>query len=140
MMRVAMLVLLLGLSVVVRAQDDDAVLDTPSHGDGIPERIEQLEREWAEDVGTKDPADEPVDAPDADEAVEGAAEHEAEAAKPAPRVEEPPRPKPRSALGTALPDPLGKRDSEGAKSDSAGTAPAQGTPSRAERRATTPEE
>jgi hypothetical protein len=135
-----MLVLLLGLSVIARAQDDE--LDTPRLGDGIPERVERLEREWAEDVGTKDPVDEPADAPDTDDAVEATPEHEPEAPKPAPRGEEPPPSKPRSALSNPLADPLGKRDAEGAASDPATTAPARRSSPAASRaeRATTPEE
>ena len=139
MMRVAMLVLLLGIAVAARAQDDDAVLETPGHGDGIPERIEQLEREWAEDVGTKDPAEEPAEAPDA---IEAGPEHEPEAAKPAPRTEEPPPSKPHSALSNPLSDPLGRRGAEGTTSDPATTTPAKRSSPAASRaeRATTPEE
>ena len=145
-MRVAFVVLVLGLSVVVGAQEDEGLLDTPSHGGGIPERLEALEREWAEDVGTKDPVDEPTDAPDAEDAVEPAPEHEeheTESAKSQPPVEAAPRAKPRSALGNPLPDPLGKRGGEGATTDPAAAAPAERsrpTPSSAEQRATTPEE
>jgi hypothetical protein len=67
--RVAVLVLLLVLAVAARAQDDDdGALDHPSLGPGIPERIQELEKEWADDVG-KDPADEPKAGPE-DGAVE----------------------------------------------------------------------
>ena len=84
-MRVALLVLLLLLAVAVRAQDDDDTLDQPSLGPGIPERMQELEKEWADDVG-KDPSDEPKAEPDDDAAEPAAAdrdddEHEA-ASKP----------------------------------------------------------
>jgi len=83
--RVALLVLLLLLAVTARAQDDDDGLDQPSLGPGIPERMQELEKEWADDVG-KDPSDEPKAEPDDDAAEPAAAdrdddEHEA-ASKP----------------------------------------------------------
>jgi hypothetical protein len=53
--------------------DDDALLDTKTLGDPLPERLEQLEREWADEtgVGVDDPVDPPdeIDAPAAEPAV-----------------------------------------------------------------------
>jgi hypothetical protein len=76
--RVALLVLLLLFAVAARAQDDDdGTLDQPSLGPGIPERMEQLEKEWADDVG-KDPSEEPKAEPDDDaEPADNDDEHEA---------------------------------------------------------------
>ena len=74
-MRVALLVLLLLLAVAVRAQDDDDTLDQPSLGPGIPERMQELEKEWADDVG-KDPSDEPKAEPDDDAAEPAGADHD----------------------------------------------------------------
>lgn len=82
---VAVLVLLVVLAGVVRAQDDDdGTLDQPSLGPGIPERMQELEKEWADDVG-KDPSDEPKPPPDDDAAEPADADHdddEHETAKP----------------------------------------------------------
>ena len=85
-MRVALLVLLLLLAVAVRAQDDDGTLDQPSLGPAIPERMQELEKEWADDVG-KDPSDEPKAEPedDATEPADAYKDDEPEAAsKPKP--------------------------------------------------------
>ena len=82
-MRVALLVLLLLLAVAARAQDDDE-LDQPSLGPGIPEHMQELEKEWADDVG-KDPSDEPKPPPDDDSGEPADADHddeEHETAKP----------------------------------------------------------
>jgi len=75
--RVALLVLLLFLAVAARAQDDDGTLDQPSLGPGIPERMEELEKEWADDVG-KDPSAEPKAEPDDDAAEPTDADHDDE--------------------------------------------------------------
>ena len=141
-MRLALLALVLALSTSARAQDDDAVLDTPHVGDGIPERVEQLEREWAEDVGTKDTAEEHE--PDADaepaDAAEAATGDDPEPVKTPPAAEAPPPAKPRSALAKPLADPIGSSRAA-AKSDPAAKADrASPAPSRIERRATSPEE
>ena len=125
MVQTALLVLLLVLSTA-HAQDDDGVLDTSPMGEGIPERIEQLEREWAEDVGVKAPVDEPE--ADAPEPSDPAHDDEPEPVK-APPVDEP-RP------GPALRKPgdeardAGRRPSDGAAAKK--TSPAA---SREERRA-----
>jgi hypothetical protein len=74
--RVALLVLLMLLAVAARAQDDDdGTLDQPSLGPGIPERMQELEKEWADDVG-KDPSDEPKPEPDDDAAEPADADHD----------------------------------------------------------------
>jgi hypothetical protein len=66
-MRLVIVVLVLMLCAIARAEDDEGVLDTPPLG-GIPERMDVLEREWQEDVGTKDPVEPaPETAADADE-------------------------------------------------------------------------
>jgi hypothetical protein len=75
--RLALLVLLLLVATAVRAQDDDDSLDQPSLGPGIPEKMQELEKEWAEDVG-KDPTDEPKAEPDDDAAEPADAYHDDE--------------------------------------------------------------
>lgn len=97
-----MVALLLSLVALGHAEDDDTVLDTPPLGDSIPARIEGLEREWADDVGIKDPVEEPTDEPDAvREPGEAAHDDEPEPAK-APAAVEPPHAKRPSALGKPL--------------------------------------
>ena len=61
-MRVAVVLFGLALVAVARAEDDDGVLDTHPLGEPIPERLQALEREWAEDVGTKEPVEDPANA------------------------------------------------------------------------------
>jgi hypothetical protein len=61
-MRVAVLLLGLALVAVVRAEDDDGVLDAHPLGEPIPERLQTLEREWADDVGPKEPVEDPANA------------------------------------------------------------------------------
>ncbi len=56
--------LLLAVCAGVRADDDEELLETPKH-EGLPERLQALEREWAEDVGSKEPAEEAEDEPEA---------------------------------------------------------------------------
>jgi hypothetical protein len=74
--RIALLVLLLLLAVAARAEDDDeGALDQPSLGPAIPERMQDLEKEWADDVG-KDPSDEPKAEPDDDAAEPADAYHD----------------------------------------------------------------
>ncbi len=63
-MRVATIVLALVLAAVAHAQDDDAVLETPPLGEPLPERMQTLEKEWDDDVGTKDHAVEPAEPAD----------------------------------------------------------------------------
>jgi hypothetical protein len=100
-MRVATIVLVLMLHAIARAEDDDdgGLLDTAPLG-GIPERMQELEREWTDDVGTKDPTPvEPHD-PDLADAQEELkipdADHEEEAPPPPP-------------AGPAEPPPSAKR-------------------------------
>jgi len=61
-MRVAVLLLGLALVAVARAEDDDGVLDVHPLGEPIPERLQTLEREWADDVGPKEPVEDPANA------------------------------------------------------------------------------
>jgi len=129
-------VLLLSLSVA-RAEDDDGGLDVPPLGDNIPARVEELEREWADDVGTKEPVEEPTEEPDAGapEPADAVHDDEPEPAKAPPAVE-PPHPKPPSALGK----PLGGDASAGRPSSGDPHASPAGRPSppssRAQRRTT----
>src|SRR5258705_13766582 len=99
MVRVAILVLLLVLAVAARAQDDDdGTLDQPSLGPGIPERMQELEKEWADDVG-KDPSDETKPDDDAAEAADADRDDEHEtASKPRPPDQLVPRDSKPSAL------------------------------------------
>ena len=126
-MRFALLVLLLVLSPAW-AQDDEGLLDTPALGEGIPERMQELEREWAEDTGVKEPVDERPDEPDAvAEPADAAHEDEAEPAK-TPAVDEP-QPEPPSSIRKPAPDGARRTPADAAKN----------APSRAERRATSEE-
>ena len=54
-----MLLLLLVLATRAFADDDDTLLDTKPLGDPLPERLQQLEREWADETGVHDPVDPP---------------------------------------------------------------------------------
>jgi hypothetical protein len=89
--------------------DDDDVLETPPPSEGIKERVEALEREWAEDVGgIKDPDEEvPEPAPldDAHDAARGVEPDPSDAPEtpkgPVPSDEPPPRKAP-----TPLESPL----------------------------------
>ena len=93
-MRVALLVLLLLLAVGARAQDDDGTLDQPSLGPGIPERMQELEKEWSDDVG-KDPSEDPKAEPEDDAAEPTDADHDDDAheATSKPKLPEPIVPK-----------------------------------------------
>jgi hypothetical protein len=71
-MRLAIVVLAMMLCVTARAEDDEGLLETPPLG-GIPERMDVLDREWHEDVGTKDPVDDKATASDDDEKEDGLA-------------------------------------------------------------------
>ena len=138
-MRVALLVLLLLLAVAARAQDDDDGLDQPSLGPGIPERMQELEKDWADDVG-KDPSDEPKPPPDDDSAEPADADHdddEHEAAKPKLPEQLVPKASRPSALTRPPRDEAGeKRDAGKAKAPPAEASsppkPAAPAPSRTE--------
>jgi hypothetical protein len=125
--RFALLVLVLGLSPAY-AQEDEGLLDTPTLGEGIPERMQELEREWAEDTGVKEPVDPPDDADAVAEPADPAHDDDAEPAK-APAADEP-EPEPPSSIRKPAP--------EGARRAPLRDA-AKGAPSRAERRATSEE-
>jgi hypothetical protein len=73
--RVALLVLLLLVAVAARAEDDDGTAHQPALGPGIPERLEQLEKEWADDVG-KDASDDSKADADDDAAEPADADHD----------------------------------------------------------------
>jgi hypothetical protein len=133
--RIASLTLLLMLSAA-HAQDDDSLLETPPLGEGIPERVQELEREWAEDVGVKEPVDDPPDAvePDVPAPADATDVDEPEPSR-APAVDEPRR-EPPSALGRPPGSEMGDRPrTERAPSDEAGSRKSDRGPSRAERRA-----
>ncbi len=106
-MRGAVIVLALVLAAVARADDDDGLLDTPPLGEPIPERLQALEKEWAEDVGTKDPTADPVEDADPFERIpapEDDSDVEVKAPPAAEPVESPKRPSARadsSATGRA---------------------------------------
>jgi hypothetical protein len=88
--RIALGIALLLASAVVRAQEDDDLLEAEPAGPGISERLDSLEREWDRDVGVADPVEEghaaeadpdrriPDDAATGDE---GAADHDAAASE-----------------------------------------------------------
>ena len=102
MVRLALLLVILLAVPMARADDEDGVLETPPLGQAIPERVEELEREWADDVGLQEPPDPTRDDTDADA---DAAEPAVDPTKDDPRepvkarpVDETPRPAPRSAL------------------------------------------
>ena len=108
-MRRVLMVLVLLLAAVARAEDDDAVLETPSLGDPIPERTQALEKEWDDDVGTKDHAPDPTDEPAPDPFERNATpapddEPEVEAKTPPPCGE---RPEPAKRAST-LEEPLAR--------------------------------
>src|SRR5262245_17814988 len=99
MVRLALLVLLLVCVSVARADDDDETIGRAPPGGGIPERLQELEREWADDVGSKEP-DEAHDDTDADATEPPAAKNdddETEAVKTRP-LDDAPRPSPPSPL------------------------------------------
>jgi len=122
MVRFAILSLLVLVSVA-RAQDDDGATAPPVLGDPIPERIEALEREWADDVGLKEPGDEPHDDAEANPAEspdpkDGEDETEPVRAR---AVDDAPRPRAPSALKNPLGDERGK---SGAKPEASDAPPA----------------
>jgi outer membrane biosynthesis protein TonB len=106
-MRWAVMVLVLVLVGVAGAEDDDAVLETPSLGEPIPERMQTLEKEWDEDVGTNDHAPAPADETDPFERNAAPADepYVEDEAKPAPPTDEPPEPPKRAST---LEEPLAR--------------------------------
>ncbi len=103
-MRVAILVLLLMLAVPARAQDDDdGALDQPSLGPGIPERMQELEKEWAADVG-KDPSEEKAE-PDDDAAEPADADRDDDEHESASKAKLPEQLVPKGAKPSALTRP-----------------------------------
>jgi hypothetical protein len=129
--RLALAGLVLVLAGSARADDDDT-LDTRRLGEPIPERLQQLEREWAEDVGTKEAPEEPAE-PDAEPVTPFAEEPDVEMKSPLP--DEPPAAKRPSALGPSV----GSADRSGKKAPKGSPSTAQpkpnGLPNAAERRA-----
>ena len=107
MPRLALALMLLAVGTIVRAEDDEQLLETPP-AQGIPERMQELEREWAEDVGTKETdveTPEPTPMDEAHEAARGAeAEHETEIDTPPvpPHHDDVPAPKKSSGLESPL--------------------------------------
>jgi hypothetical protein len=140
-LRLVLVALVLALGGGARGQDDDnAGLET-ARPDGIPERLQALEREWHEEVGTKDPTD-PTEKPDADEVPELAPaedrDHPEEAeVKPTPPEDVPPKKAP-ALLQSPLKAPIaGHAPSRAAAAkDAKSAAPAKPLA----RDATTPEE
>src|SRR5258706_1142869 len=98
-MRWAVMVLVLVLVGVAGAEDDDAVLETPSLGEPIPERMQTLEKEWDDDVGTNDHAPAPADETDPFERNAAPADepYVEDEAKPAPPTDEAPEPSKRAS-------------------------------------------
>ena len=98
-MRLAVLLaLVLALRGAARAEDDDGLLDTRPLGQAIPERLQTLEREWADDVGTKEPVDATDDAAEEPHEPEPFEDDAEPPPKPHPSAEEPVPVKPKSAL------------------------------------------
>jgi hypothetical protein len=96
--RIVLAALLLAVASMARAEDDEQLLETPP-AQGMPERLQELEREWADDIGTKDAgadadAERPEPAPldEAHEAAQGTESPEPEPSPP-PHAEEPPAPR-----------------------------------------------
>jgi hypothetical protein len=121
-MRLTVVVLALCLAGAAAADDDEGLLETPPLG-GIPERMEVLEREWDEDVGTKDPepvAPNGVD-PDLVEAGEELKPPVADEPEPAPERDKPalePAPaKPPAMAPRERPSPPPAKTGERAKPD-----------------------
>jgi hypothetical protein len=113
--RVAILLLLLALAVAARAEDDDGTLDQAPLGPGIPERMQELEKEWADDVGA-DPSDEPKAEPEDDAAEPAGAGHDDEHEAPSkPRLPE--QLVPKASKPSALTRP--PRDGGGERRDAA---------------------
>jgi hypothetical protein len=98
--RLVLAVLLLLVATAWAGEDDERLLETPP-AQGMPERMQELEREWAEDVGTKDPDVEPAEPEPLDEAHDAARGAE-EAPDPdvptLPQPDEPPVAKKRSPV------------------------------------------
>jgi hypothetical protein len=89
-LRLGLVVLLLAIAAVARAEDEEQLLETPP-AQGIPERMQELQKEWSEDVGTKDEdveLPEPAPLDEAHDAARGAEDDEPER----PQVVTPPRP------------------------------------------------
>jgi hypothetical protein len=119
-MRVAAVAFVFLLAAVARADDDDRLLDSPPLGEPIPERMETLERDWANEVGTPQEREEPADEREHDEVDEpiAPADNADEPRAPAtpPAAEEPspsrsPSRRPLSADGSRRPS----KDSPSAK-------------------------
>jgi hypothetical protein len=141
--RVAILLLLLLLAAAARAEDDDGTLDQPPLGPGIPERMQELEKDWADDVG-KDPSDEPKAEPDDDAAESADADHEDDEHEAASKPRLPEQLVPKESKPSALTRPPRdggeKRDAAKPKAPPAEpasrTKPANPAPARTDARAT----
>jgi hypothetical protein len=108
--RLLVVIALFAVLAVARAEEDDDVLEVEPLGPPIPERLESLEREWAEDAGAGDPAEAPrgEDAdhesagPDGERPPAGDADHDDEKpARPSVQVVEIPREGRAKAAGRA---------------------------------------
>ena len=137
----ALVLVLLAFGTIVRAEDDEQILETPP-AQGIPERMQELEHEWAEDVGTKDTDVEPPEPTPMDEAHEAArgaeAEHETDAPATSPHPDEAAAPKKPSPLDSPLrrttperPTVRGTPPSQPKEGAGTPEAPAKPTPQRA---------
>jgi hypothetical protein len=108
----ALLLRLVALGAVAGAEDEEQLLETPPP-QGIPERLQDLEREWADDVGAKDPDAEPPPEPspvdEAHEAPRGTDEAPASEPPPPGPADESVPPKKSSPL---LPSPIGRTTPE----------------------------
>jgi hypothetical protein len=104
--RLILAVVFLVAGATARAADDDEhLLETPPP-QGIPERMEELEREWAEDVGEKQTdveVPEPAPLDEAHDAARGADEApDPDVPTTVPQPEAPPAPKKSTTLESPL--------------------------------------
>jgi hypothetical protein len=129
-MRLAVALLIGLLAAGARAADeDDQILETKPLGSAIPERLRDLEREWEDDVGSREPREEDLEAPPSNE-IDGEPAEPPDApseARPAPKprvIEQPADAKP----VPAKPQPSGARAHQGSAPPKDGKAPPSKTP------------
>ena len=97
-MQAVIVLFVLTLCAAARAEDDDGLLDLRPPGEAIPERLQRLEREWADDVETQEPAEPPSDTVEEPHEPSPFEDDAVEVPPPHPVAEEPARAKPKSAL------------------------------------------
>jgi hypothetical protein len=117
-MRLAVALLIVLLAAGARAADeDDQVLETKPLGNAIPERMRDLEREWEDDVGSREPPEENADEPPSDD-VDAEPSDDPSEARPAP--------KPRVIEQPADAKPVPGRTPSGTRAHGPGVAPKNG--------------